>query len=264
MTFRTQPSLVITAICIAGFLAGCNEEEELQVEETVEQSFEVAPNARISIRNEDGAIRIYGARTTTAKVQAIKKAYGRDRLEKLKIDISQQPAAVNIETSYPPRPKFSWSDRSGIVEYTIVVPDTCTVSRLELTNGEVLLEGMRGAAVSAKVVNGRMLDHNGFGKHELFVANGGLDVAFDWWERGKFSVEAKIVNGNMHAFIPSDSSFHLHATALSGRIANDFGEKEERPDARVRNVDMAVGPNPDPSIELQATEGNISVVEANP
>jgi DUF4097 and DUF4098 domain-containing protein YvlB len=150
------------------------------------------------------------------------------------------------------------------VDYTIVVPETCTIARLELTNGEVLLEGMRGAGVSAKLVNGRLFDHNGFGKHDLFVANGGLDVTFDWWETWAFATNAKIVNGNARAFIPSDSSFHLKARASSGRIANDFADPAERRNENTQEIDMNVGGAAQPRIELEATEGNIAVIEANP
>ena len=254
----------IGAIAAVGLLAGCRDPEENLVEQTIEKNFTVSPTARLTIRNVDGAIRVYGSKTTEVKIQAIKRAYGADRLDKIVVNATGQTDSVDIDTTYPPRPKLSWSDRSGAVDYTIVVPETCTVSRLELTNGEVLIEGMRDATVSAKLVNGRMLDHNGFGKHDLFVANGALDVTFDWWERRKFFVNAKIVNGNLRAMIPGESSFHLLAAATSGNIANDFGARELNSNTKVRKVDMFVGDAALPTIDLQATEGNIAVVEANP
>jgi hypothetical protein len=96
------------------------------------------------------------------------------------------------------------------------------------------------------------------------VANGALDMTFDWWEHRKFSVAAKIVSGNARAFIPTDSSFHLVAKAASGKISNDFGDYEVRPNDKVQTVEMDVGDKPLPSIEMQATEGNISLIEANP
>jgi hypothetical protein len=256
--------LRIGAIAAVCGLASCSDPEERLVEQTFEKSFTVNPTARLTIRNVDGAIRIYGAKTAEVKIQAIKRAYGAGRLDKIIVNATGQADSVDIDTTYPPRPKLSWSDRSGIVDYAIVVPETCTISRLELTNGEVQIEGMRDAAVSARLVNGRMYDHNGFGKHELFVANGGLDVTFDWWEHRKFSVSARIVNGNLRAFIPGDSAFHLVAAAMSGNIANDFGDREESAKAKVRKIDMYVGEAGQPSIDLQATEGNISVIEANP
>lgn len=254
----------ICAFALVCGIAGCSDPEERLVEQTFEKSFTVNPTARLTIRNVDGAIRLYGSKTKEVKIQAIKRAYSADRLDKIIVNATGQADSVDIDTTYPPRPKLSWSDRSGIVDYTIVLPETCIVSRLELTNGEVQIEGMRDAAVSARLVNGRMFDHNGFGKHDLFVANGGLDITFDWWERRVFSVSAKIVNGNLRAFIPGDGSFHLLAAATSGNIANDFGDREQSAKGKVRKIDMYVGDSALPSIELQATEGNIGVTEANP
>ncbi len=264
MTRSCSYLFCISALAAVFGLGACRDPEGNLVEQTIEKNFTVNPTARLTIRNGDGAVRLYGAKTTEVKIQAIKRAYGADRLDKIMVNATGQADSVDIDTTYPPRPKLSWSDRSGTVDYTIVVPETCTVSRLELTNGEVLIEGMRDAAVSAKLVNGRMLDHNGFGKHDLFVANGALDVTFDWWERRKFSVGAKIVNGNLRAFMPGESSFHLVASATSGNIANDFGDREKSSDTKVRKIDMYVGEAALPSIELQATEGNIGVIEANP
>jgi hypothetical protein len=264
MIFPKRRAFSILIFCFGWSLAGCSDQEERLVEETVEQNFPVAPNARISIRNEDGAIRLYGSTNPDAKIQAIKKAYGRDRLKKISVNISRQANAITIDTTYPPRPKFSWSDRSGIVDYTIVVPDTCTVSRLELTNGEVLLAGMRGGEVSAKLVNGRLFDHNGFGKHDLFVANGSVDVIFDWWEHWAFSTNVRIVNGNARAFIPSKSSFHLVARTPGGGIGNDFGDQAQRRGDNIQKIDSDIGDSPKARIDLQATEGNIAIIEANP
>ncbi len=258
------PLFCVGALAVVCGLAGCRDPEARLVEQTIEKNFTVNPTARLTIRNVDGAIRLYGSKTTEVRIQAIKRAYGADRLDKIIVNATGGADSVDIDTTYPPRPKLSWSDRSGTVDYTIVVPETCTVSRLELTNGEVLIEGMRDAAVSAKLVNGRMLDHNGFGKHDLFVANGALDLTFDWWERRKFSANAKIVNGNLRAFIPGESSFHLLASATSGNIANDFGDQEKNSETKVRKIDMFVGDAALPTIDLQATEGNIGVTEANP
>ena len=256
--------LHICAIATIFGLSGCGDPEDRIVEQTVEKSFTVNPTARLTIRNVDGAIRIYGSKTAEVKIQAVKRAYRADRLDKVIVNATGGADSVDIDTIYPPRPKLSWSDRSGIVDYTIVVPETCTISRLELTNGEITIDGMRDAAVTARLVNGRLYDHNGFGKHELFVANGALDVTFEWWERRKFSVNAKIVSGNLRAFIPTNSSFHLMAEATSGNITNDFGDQEQSPKGKVRKIDMFVGENAQPTIDLQATEGNISVIEANP
>lgn len=245
-------------------LVGCHAEVDRIVEQSFDQNYKVDPSARVSVKNVDGSIRIYGADTSEVKIQAIKKAYGRDRLDKIVINVAAQANSVSIDTIYPPKPKFGLSDRSGTVDYVIVVPQTCTISRLELANGEVLVEGLRGGKVSANLVNGRLFDHNCFGAHQLFVANGGLDIVYDWWERTDLSVDAKIVNGNARAFIPGEAAFHLLATTVDGNISSDFSEKEERHRGPVQKIDTVVGGLSQAVIKIHATNGSIRVAEMNP
>ena len=255
-------SIAVPALAIC--LAGCNQEVERIVEQTFDQTCQVEPNARISVKNVDGSIRIYGADTREVKIQAIKKAYGRERLQKIVINVAAQPNAVSIDTVYPPKPKLGLADRSGTVDYVIVVPQTCAIPRLELSSGEILIEGMRGRQVTANLVNGRLFDHNCFGTHQLFVANGNMDVVYDFWEQGEFSVDAKIVNGNIRAFIPGEAAFHLLATTVDGNISSDFTEKEERQRGPVQKIDTVVGGPSQVTVKIHATNGNIKVSEVNP
>ena len=92
------------------------------VEQTIEKTFTVNPRARLTIRNRgwsDSPLRLENAHEV--KIQAIKRAYGADRLDKIIVNATGQADSVDIDTTYPPRPKLSWSDRSGMVDYTIVV-----------------------------------------------------------------------------------------------------------------------------------------------
>ncbi len=245
-------------------LASCHEPVDRIVEQTFNQTCKVEPNARLTVRNLDGSIRIYGADTHEVKIEAIKKAYDQARLDKIIINVEAHATSVAIDTIYPPKPKFGLADRSGTVDYIIIVPATCTIPRLELTNGEMLIAGMRGGRVNANLVNGRLFDHNNFGAHELFVANGGLDIVYDWWEQSKFSVDAKIVNGNARAFLPGEAAFHLLAAAVDGNVSSDFSEKENRHRGLVPKIDAIVGGPSEVVIQLHATNGSIRVAEANP
>jgi hypothetical protein len=117
--------------------------------------------------------------------------------------------------------------------------------------------------VHANLTNGRLFAHNCFGDLHLAVINGGLDVIYDWWEQGRFSVEADIVNGNARAFIPGDASFHLMAEARNGKIATDFGAQKERNDGEVTKIDTVIGTAAATDIKIRATDGNIKIVETN-
>ena len=245
-------------------LIGCGPATDRTLEQAIEQSYQLDRTANISISNRDGSIRVYGADTAQLKLQAIKKAYTAERLNGISINVSAQPGLVSIETSYPPRKASLFSDSSGTVDYVIVVPQTVKIVRLELANGEVLIEGMRGQNVHAHLSSGRLFAHNCFGNLDLAVTTGNLALVYDWWEDAEFFVKATIADGNGFAFIPSDASFHLLAENPNGKIANDFTEKEQRGGEQPTKIDMLVGGRGDASIEIHATDGNIKITEANP
>ena len=198
------------------------------------------------------------------KVQAIKKAYSAERLNKIAVNVSVQPGTVSIDTHSPPKPKWGLFDRSGTVDYVIILPWFCNISQLELANGEVLVEGMRGDNVHASLVNGRLFGHNCFTDLHLAVTNGGLDVAYDWWEEHRFSVNAEITNGNARAFIPGDASFHLFASSLNGHVASEFVEKQDRQRNGARRIDLMVGGNSETEVKINAINGGIKITEVNP
>lgn len=251
------------AIGLLVLFASCNRTADRTLEQVVEKSYPATPATTLSITNVDGSIRIYGGGPPVIKIQAIKKAYSSARLNGIAIDISAQENAVTIETKLPPR-KGWLSDRSGTVDYIIVVPDYLNISRADLQNGEVLIDGMRGQSARASLGSGRLFAHNCFGNLDLSVKSGNFAVTYDWWEPNKFSVDASIDDGNGFAFISSDASFHLIAKTDNGKIGNDFTEQEDRRGQVLTNIDMLVGTANNVTFRLHATDGNLQIVEANP
>src|SRR4051812_12705152 len=57
------------------------------LEEVVEQKYDVDANATLTVSNIDGSIRVYGAEAPQIHIQAIKKAYSRERLEGIVVDV---------------------------------------------------------------------------------------------------------------------------------------------------------------------------------
>ena len=254
------------AVVLLLSLAGCGSESDRVLEETFERFYTIQPNTDLSIQNRDGAVMVYGANTNEVQVHATKKAYSRMRLKEIAIDVSVQPTGVSIDTKFPPKPRWALFDRSGTVDYTIVLPATANVSQLRLVAGEVLVDGMRGPSVHASLGDGRMLAHNCFTKIELALQRGNLTLSYDWWEHGTFSVHANIAQGNAWAFLPSESAFHLVAETAHGRIGNDFDNLavERTASAAAAKIDMLVNGGGQAAIKMRAADGDIKIVEANP
>ncbi|MEY2538381.1 MAG: hypothetical protein QOG67_2121 [Verrucomicrobiota bacterium] len=249
------------ALSFAGAASICCADPAL--EDVTEQHFPIAATARISVRNGGGSIRVYGADTKELKIQAIKKAYSADRLKQIAVNITVGADEVSIDTKFPPKPRWGFSDRSGTVDYIIVLPQTCSISDLELSNGEVLVEGIRGRDVHATLGSGRMFGHNCFGDLHLNVTDGGIDVGYDWWETWRGSIDARVVNGNARVFMPVDAAFHLIATAINGHIANDFAEKRDRVSGDLKKIDTVIGGDSELNLQIHATNGSIQITEVN-
>jgi putative adhesin len=256
-----RPLFLLIVPAIATLFCGCGlKDGDQALEEIVERTYQVGPAVRLSVSNADGAIRVYGADVTEIHVQAVKKAYSTARLRKIDINISTQPGSVSIETNYPPRKTWGLTDRSGTVDYTLVVPQTCVIAKLDLAAGEMLIEGLRGGSAHAHLRNGRLFVHNCFGDIDLTAENGGIDIYYDWWDEIKLSIKAEIADGGVRAFIPGDASFHLLAETEDGHVANDFAEKEQR-QRDVRKIDKIIGTQAGAEVRLHARNGNIKIAE---
>lgn len=228
------------------------------LEETIEQKHVLDTDATLSIRNTDGSIRVYAGDMPEIFIRATKKAYTSDRLRGIAVDVKATRASVAIETIFPPR-KSALSDRSGTVDYIVIVPQTIRITSLDLVNGEILVEGLRGGSATAHLVNGWLGGHNCFGELNLSIVNGRLDIAYGWWEDIKFTAKASSVSAALRATLPSHGAIAIRARTETGQIANAFGAKKNGSTGPVRVLDTATGPAPESAIEMKTTSGNIRI-----
>lgn len=247
-------------------LVGCGSESDPVLEETFERLYTIEPTAEITVQNRDGAILIYGSNTNEMRVQAMKKAYSRERLEQIAIDVSVQPTSVSINVKRPPKPMWALFDRSGTVDCTIVIPSTASISQLRLDAGEVIVDGMHGRSVHAWLGDGRIFVHNCFADTDLALQRGNLSLSYEWWNPGMFSVRADIAQGNGWASLPSNAAFHLVAEAAHGKISNDFDDPAgARPVfAEAAKIDMLVHGGGQAAIKIRTANGDVKIMEANP
>src|SRR4051794_21590467 len=115
--------------CVAWVLLVSSVDAVEPLEEIIDQKFDVDADVTLNVQNIDGSIRVYAAEEPVVKVQAIKKAYNEERLKGILVDTKATPKGITITTSFPPR-KNALSDRSGTVDYVIVVPQTAKVTAL--------------------------------------------------------------------------------------------------------------------------------------
>ena len=155
--FSTVGKLLALAVIASGLLsAGCGRASDRPVQQTAEQTYEIdATGIFGSSRNSAGSVRIQGSddASMSMKLKTIKKAWSVEQLNGIAVRVGVQTKSVSIETSFPPQKTWCFSDRSGSVDYEIILPRALKIARLEMGNGNVSIEGMRGD-VRADVVNG--------------------------------------------------------------------------------------------------------------
>ena len=253
-------ALAVLSVVGGLFFANASTAGEV-LEDVVERRFPLDPSGTFSLRTGDGAVEIYGTDSGEVKIVATKKAFSLERLNAIVIRVDARPDAVNIETTPPPPPRHHFSDRSGTVEYTINIPQTARIARVEMPNGELVIDGMRGASIAASLGRGQLAIHNCFCDQTIHVVQGGLNVFFDWMDERPFAIKAEIDDGNVLARLPTDATFQLHAVAREGHVSSDFSPMESHKRGDASEINEVIGDAPATTLSLRANEGNIHISE---
>jgi hypothetical protein len=240
-------------------LTACKGGIDQTLEQTIEESHKLAPNGTLSIRNEDGSIHLYGSDAPEVELRATKRAYSAERLNGIKIQASAHAGSVSIETIFPPKRKWSLSDRSGTIDYEVIVPQNATVKNLQLVNGEISIEGLRGGSAKARLVNGWLSARNCFANLDYKATSGAIDIYYNWWERKTFLVKATIANGEARVLVPGDASFRIAAETLGGRVMSNLLGQDQNSYGGRKKLEASVGSDRGPTFQIGARNGNIRI-----
>ena len=191
--------------------------------EDFHQTYALTPDGRVEVDNINGDVHVSIWDRNEVKVDAVKFADSKDRLDDARIEVDSSKEHLSIRTKYRDHDlTFNWGSHNNppSVEYTLTVPRTVRLDEIKLINGSLDLTGVSGE-VHASCINGRLEAHNLSGRAELSTINGHLEAKFD--QLPGSSVELKSVNGSVELTIPSDSKAEIEASTVSGGIENDFG-----------------------------------------
>jgi DUF4097 and DUF4098 domain-containing protein YvlB len=195
--------------------------------EEFHQTYPLSANGRVSVENLNGAVQIKVWDREAVQVDAVKKAYRRDRLDDAKIDVYSTAESITIKTLYPNFNQSFTDDEKGrynnpaIVDYTLTVPRKARLESIELVNGSLDVEGAEGA-VKASSINGRVVARGLMSESKLSTINGSLEATFSQLNESTPLVLSS-VNGNVVLVIPSDSNAIIRAGTVHGAITNEFG-----------------------------------------
>jgi hypothetical protein len=235
--------------------------EELR--EEFHQTYPLARDGRVSLKNINGAARIVAWDREEVRVDAIKRARSRQRLEEAKVEVDAASDAVSVRTRYP-SDELRWEhdsrDNPASVEYTLTVPRGARIDSVELINGGLEVEGLAGL-VKATCINGQLVARNLAGEARLSTINGILRAEFDRFEEGK-TITLNSVNGTVDLIVPDGAGASVKADTVHGSIANDFGLSVKRGEYVGESLDGQLGGGGGARVKLSNVNGAIRIRRA--
>src|SRR5579864_6597398 len=107
--------------------------------EEFHQTYPLTPDGRVELDNINGSVHISTWDQDQVKVDAVKSAGTKERLDEARIEVDAGKDYVSIETDYPDHNltfnSDSWHDNPATVEYTLTVPRRARLDEIKLVNG---------------------------------------------------------------------------------------------------------------------------------
>ena len=227
--------------------------------EEFHQTYALSPGGRVELENVNGPVHISTWEQNQVKVDAVKYADSKQRLEEARIEVDSGSDHLSIRTKYPEHDQWGMNVNPASVEYTLTVPRAARLDEIKLINGALDVAGAAGE-VHASCVNGKLEAHNLSGSAELSTVNGQMDVTFN--QIPGSSIQLSSVNGSVEMTIPSDAKAEIEASTVSGRIENDFGLQLNRHQFVGNDLHGELGSG-GPRIKLSSVNGRIEIRHAS-
>lgn len=232
--------------------------------EEFHQTYPLSATGRVGLENINGGVQIKVWDRAAVQVDAIKKAWKKERLAEVKIEVSSTEDNLHIKTEYP-----DWNqnfrggndryDNPATVEYSLTIPRKAALESIELINGSLDIEGAEGS-VKASSINGRVTTRGLLGDVKLSTINGQLNATFTRLEESR-PISLSSVNGSVTLVIPSDANASIRADTVHGGISNDFGIKVKHGEYVGQNLAGQIGTG-GPRIKLGNVNGAVSINHA--
>lgn len=232
--------------------------------EEFHQTYPLSPTGRVGLENINGSVQIKVWDRPAVQVDAVKRAYRRDRLAEARIEVNATEENLRIKTEYPDEQQNFRSgegryDNPATVDYTLTVPRKAVLESIELVNGGIDIDGVEGN-VKASSINGKVVAKGLAGEARLSTINGPLHATFTQLNEAK-AISLGSVNGSVTLVLPSNANASIRAGTVHGGITSDFGLKVKHGEYVGHSMDGQIGTG-GPRIRLENVNGGIRVSHA--
>jgi hypothetical protein len=214
----TRTTSILTPALAVLVFAGGTAFAERGVEEEIHQHYETGADARLSLKNLNGEVRVQGWDKNVIEVTAVKSASGPDRLDDATVHFDFEDDHLRINVEYE---GDDWNHRDDFVsvDFVIRVPRGARIDAIELVNGDVELRDVLGE-VEASSVNGEVDGEGLGGDIDLSTVNG--EVSLHVSERAA-SIRLSSVNGGVSLFLTGKINADVEASTVHGSIMTADG-----------------------------------------
>lgn len=227
------------------------------LQEQSEQFFNLPLDGTITVDNLSGAIHIFGWYQPKVRLAALRKAYTAPRLHQIRVETVARSHTLAVRTVIPEATGF-FADRSGTVEYSINVPEPARLV-LKQGDGEITLQGLRGAVAEIEMMNGRVIARNCFAQVRARGVHGVMEVFFDWWENLPATFACVLQHGRMGARLPREAHFKVEARTTNGRIHQEFALPAPATTGAGQSLQAATASQSPVSLGMATGGGNITI-----
>lgn len=264
----TKKSLLTALVAVSLLLTASSNsltQTRQQLREEFHHQYPLASDGLVDLENITGSVHILAWDRNEVKIDAVKRAYSRQRIAEAEIKIDADANAIHIKTKYPSS-TTTWTDDEALrynnpasVEYTLTLPRGARLGKVELINGPLDIDGLTGE-VNLSCINGVLTARHLRGIAKLSTVNGNLEVTFDRLAQLQ-TVTLDSINGNIELSLSSGVNARIKARTAHGGITSDFGFAVHRGNYSGSNLAGVLGGGGMP-ITLNNVNGSINIRRA--
>jgi len=226
--------------------------------ERFEQTYPLSGNGRVSVSNINGSITIETWDAEQVKIEVVKTADTKERLNDAEVKIESDRDSFEVRTEYGKlKNRDGWNRTTKlVVDYRLTVPRNAVLDEIETVNGSINVTDAYNVT-KAKAVNGQVRGTGLRGTAELSTVNGQVIADFDQID-GTGTIELNTVNGQVNLTLPSDVNATVKADTVNGKIANEFGLPVRKGKYIGRDLYGRIGSG-QTNIKLNSINGELSI-----
>lgn len=264
-------SLFLLIMLMVTLSSGCEDfiDATYKYEEPFSQTIAVKEPGSFSLTNINGSITVISSSAMEVVIRATKYArWRKEDLDKVRIDVVSGEKSVIIETTHEKK------NLQVKVDYEITVPENMALemvktvngrvnlsgkfdrARLQTTNGSITARGETGW-LEAATTNGSLEVIQIKGKIDLRTTNGSIKLELD---EVMGDIKARTVNGSITIKLRNQPDAYFNARTTNGSVRLDYPVTVEGNISK-RRIEGRMGSGQGPRIELQTTNGSISLMK---